>query len=157
MSQSGPLTVTGGGGGGVNSVTGVGNIVAAPTTGNVVVSDTGIQVIRGPIVDLTIAGPTKLFTTGASKFAIFYLTTLATNITGLISTAGFSIGWTPAAYNDFFTGNASDFQNDQYSNISITTNQAPLIPPLTDVYINVLIPAVATTDFEAIYVSGIYL
>ncbi len=149
---------SGGGSGPVNSVTGIGNIVASPTTGNVVVSSNGIQLIRGPIVDLTVAGPTLLFTTGPSTFAILYITLLTSSIAGQMSISIFNIGWTPPNYDDFVMGTSSTFtQNNEYYNLFFATTPGVMIPAATNVYINVTTPAVATTDLEAVYITGFYL
>lgn len=150
---------SGGGGGAVDSVTGIGNIVASPTTGNVIVSNTGFQVIRGPTVDMKSIAITNIFTP-TSDFFVVGIILYGINVTGVITISEiFNIGWTAPNYDDLLFLTSSNISTTgsyiQIYSLATTTN---ILPSSTPLKINVT-QAVTTTgnDSQRIDVWGYYL
>lgn len=112
----------------------------------------------GVAVDMKVATNTAIFTT-VGNFFITGIFTIGTTVSGAVTEADFSIGWTGATYSDL-SANASFPDNiaaagDTSWLLSFDTPKR--IPPATTLRINITTPAVATTDIETIYVLGFYI
>lgn len=147
---------SGGGAGAVNSVNGTGNIVASPTTGNVVLTNTGMQLIRGPQVDFKTTGLTTLMTT-TGKFIINGFYFVGINVTGTITLSEqFNIGWTPPNYTDIFYTVASNVMaTDTFSFLDYT---GTIVPASTNIVINVFQAVTSSgNDLQRIDILGYYV
>jgi len=119
-------------------------------------------VIKGPNVNLLVAGATTIFTP-TSQFVITSITQYAVNVTGVIFTAAASFGWTPATYNDY--ASAVPFfltTTGTYASLSaesgLGTNDHLVLPASTPFVINVTGPdSTATTNTQRVDIIGYYL
>ncbi len=160
MSQAGVNSSTGGGSGAVDSVTGVGNIVASPTTGDVVVSSNGLQLFRGPTINFQVVGLTTLFTPTAI-FLPQLISIYAANITGVISqNEVFNIGWQAPDYEQIITTQSSSIiTTGSYTTLIPNVGIDQLaVPASTPLVINITTPAISSgDDFQRVDVWGYYL
>jgi hypothetical protein len=151
---------SGNGGGAVDSVVGTGNIIVSPNIGNVVVSSNGMQVIRGPNVDMQVTGLTTIFTT-TNEFLVNQIIFYGVNVVGNITNSElFNIGWTAPDYNEL-TNATSSFvaATGTYTALDFASSSPNLvIPALTNLVINVT-QAVTTDgiDIQRVDVWGYYL
>jgi len=119
----------------------------------------GVIVIPGVSVNMTVAGASTLFTPTGN----FFLTGIfarGTNVTVPGASASWSLGWTGPLYNDF-TANSNfnpplRFTGATGSNEwSFDTPQ--IIPVALPFKINITSPSTFATDLETIYVIGFYI
>ncbi len=117
-----------------------------------------IMTSSGVAVDMKQVGATALFTTTADFF-IVNLYAVGTNVSGAISSADFSLGWTAPNYDDLDIN--TSFPNTITANGVVSVNNdfstPKIIPSGQTLFINIDTPSVATSDIETIYVAGFYL
>jgi len=152
---------TGGGGGAVNSVTGlngieVNGVTGIPQAGNVSVSNNFFS-IYSPLIDFTIGGLHTLITP-STRFCIVDLTFVSTDLTGYVSFAVISIGNNNPTYDNILAGGSAWLITNLVSE-NLTTVNTPhiLLASGLTVNVNVTTPGVATTMKGYIVFSGFFI
>lgn len=119
-----------------------------------------IEVIKSPLINLKSTGNTILFTP-LKPFVITEIITYGFDVTGVIGGVLANIGWTPANYDDIFSG-FSAFTSTQ-GNLNFTGTgtippEYPAIPANTPIQIKITsADATATTNSQYMYLNGYYL
>jgi hypothetical protein len=116
----------------------------------------------GVSIDMTVATNTALFTP-VRDFFITQVYSRVTAVNGAMNGVGFTLGWTAPNYDDL--SNASSFhttstyvnQTEQAINNFSDFSMAQIVPAGQTLQFNIIVPVVAVTDVETVYVEGFYV
>lgn len=152
----------GGGGGAVNSVTGlngiqVNGVTGISQTGNVTVSNNFFSIFS-PLIDFTIGGLHTLITPSA-RFCLVDFTFVSTDLTGFISQAIISIGNNNPTYDNLTGGGTTGWllTNLVSLNDNIVIGPHILLASGLTINVNVQTPGIATTMKGYIVFSGFFI
>lgn len=163
MSQAGAFGQTGGGGGAVDSVTGIYPIIASPTTGNVVVS--GNVVFNTPIVtgiDFTMIQTIPLFTT-VNDFVVQGLYILFDTVVSANGDAVLSFGYNSPTFDNVdsntsaFTSSASNGTFNFVIGFLPAAGLIPIVPAGQTITLNITTGDSGTTVMGRAFLIGSYL
>ena len=147
---------TGGGGGGVDSVTGINGITVSPTTGNVVVSGDYVRnAARVTGIDYTQAQLLLLFTP-TSDFVLAGVYIIYDVSVGLsVGSGSYSVGNNAPTYDN--VANGTTFQDTISGTYDLFTTSNTIITSSTPLFLNISVGATATTLTGRVLVTGSYL
>lgn len=142
----------------VTSGSGAEGLITSGLGNTITLTLQAIIVSTGVTIDMTVAAATALFT-ATRDFFILNVYAVGTNVSGVITSADFSLGWTAPNYDDLDinTTFGTVITANGETSISNPFSTPKIIPSGQTLFINIDTPGVATSDVETIYVTGFYL
>lgn len=153
-------------GGAVNVTTGAGSVSIGVKVDNVTIAVVGDKltslggnyVLAPLVIDATVVASTMLFTTVAGfTFLPTSIIVSANNVSGVISQPTLSIGTNALTYDNIFIASPTDLTITGTMDLFFTGSGSATVAPLTPIFINISVGAVATNYLINVVVGGVYI